>query len=142
MTDRSVGTGNPLYEKLYNRFSYDGKTVGEMMLARAKEHAASHGKPTTNICDITAESTITKANFLPRPCAAETAIRRPAHTAFSLHRINPSAVLAIVLAMFIFVYLCVAGINHRTNFSTPDVISASAVEIESVAAAEGDTLVP
>ena len=130
MFDRSVGNTNPLYEKLYNRFSYDGKTVGEMMLARARESAAASGKPTANICDITAETTITTANFLPRAGAAEMAIRRPARPSFSLRRINPSAALAVVLALFIFVYLFIAGISHHTDFSAPDVISASAIEVE------------
>ena len=136
MIDRSVGNTNPLYEKLYNRFSYDGKTVGEMMLARAGEHAAS-GKPTVHLCDVTAESSITQANFLPRH-TAEAAIRRPARPAFSRSRINPSAALAIVLAFFIFVYLFIAGINHHTDFATPDVISASAVEMEAQETANTD----
>ena len=129
MIDRSVGSTNPLYEKLYNRFSYDGQTVGEMMLARAGAQTASGGKHTVHLCDVTAESSITKANSLPRH-TAETAVRRPARPAFSRSRINPSAALAVVLAFFIFVYLFVAGINHHTDFATPDVISASAVEVE------------
>ena len=131
MTDRSVGSTNPLYEKLYNRFSYDGKTVGEMMLARARESSMA-GKSNVNLCDITAESAITKANFLPRSTAAEMAIRRPARTPFLRSRINPSAALAIVLAFFIFAYLFIAGISYHTDFATPDVISASAVEYEAV----------
>ena len=130
MFDRSVGNANPLYEKLYNRFSYDGKTVGEMMLARARASATASGNPTAGICDITAESTITTANFLPRTAAAEVAIRRPARSPFSLRRINPSAALAVVLAFLILVYLFVAGVSHHTDFTAPDVISASAIEVE------------
>ena len=129
MTDRSVGAINPLYEKLSSRFSYDGKTVGEMMLARADEYAAS-GRPAASFCDVSAESTITNANFLPRSGAAEVAVRRPMHTAFGRTRINSSAVLAVVLAVFIIAYLLAAGISHRIDLTTPDVISASAVEIE------------
>lgn len=130
MTNRSVGTENPLYEKLCTRFSYDGMTVGEMMLARAKEQAPLCGSPAANLCDVTAESTITRANFLPRGGAAEIALRRPARPAFSWSRINPSAALAVALAFFIIAYLFVAGISHHSDFTPPDVITASAVEID------------
>lgn len=141
MTDRSVGSTNPLYEKLYSRFSYDGKTVGEMMLARARESAAGSGKPTAHLCDVTAESSITKANFLPRP-VAEMTIRRPAHPTFAKSRINPSAALAIVLAFFIFAYLFIAGVSHHTDFAAPDVISASAAEIETSNTADSNLETP
>ena len=141
MIDHSVGSTNPLYEKLCSRFSYDGKTVGEMMLARAGEHAAASGKHTVHLCDVTAESSITKANFLPRH-TAEATIRRPARPAFSRSRINPSAALAILLAFFIFAYLFIAGINQHTDFATPDVISASAVEVEAQESVETDTQNP
>ena len=132
MTDRSVGTTNPLYEKLSARFSYDGKTVGEMMLARARQSAPISGTPNASLCDVTAESSITMANFLPRAGAAEMALRRPARPCFSWSRINPSAALAVVLAFFIITYLFVAGISHHTDFTTPDVLSASAIELENV----------
>ena len=138
MTDRSVGATNPLYERLCTRFSYNGKTVGEMMLARADEYAAS-GKPATSFCDVTAESTITKANFLPRSGTAEVAVRRPLRPAFARNRFNTSAALALVLAFFIVAYLFVAGISHRSDFTTPDVISAAAVE---VATTESDSPSP
>ena len=143
MTDRSVGSTNPLYEKLYNRFSYNGKTVGEMMLARARESSATGtaGTPTVNLFDVTVESTITKANFLPRP-SGELAIRRPGRILFPKCRINPSAMLAIVLAFFIFAYLFIAGISHHTDFITPDVISASAVEAVAEGTASTDTQTP
>ena len=137
MIARSVESENPLYKKLCSRFSYDGKTVGEMMLDRADEYAAG-GKPVTSFCDVTAESSITKANVLPRSGTAEVAVRRPLRPAFTRNRINPSAALAVVLAFFIIAYLFAAGISHHTDLTTPDVIAASAVEIE-VTDTEADT---
>lgn len=131
MIARSVEGENPLYQKLCSRFSYDGKSVGEMMLARADEYAAG-GRPTASYCDVTAESSITQANFLPRPGAAEAVVRRPYRPAFSRSRINPSAALAMVLAFFIIAYLFIAGINHHSDLTSPDVISASAVEVETI----------
>ncbi len=57
---------NPLYEKLYNRFSYNGHTVGEMMLSRVEENAFPIGSARRNdLHRMTAESHITHANFLP-----------------------------------------------------------------------------
>ncbi len=57
---------NPLYEKLYSRFSYNGRTVGEMMLSRAEGNGFPIGSSGRNdVHCITAESHITNANFLP-----------------------------------------------------------------------------
>ena len=100
---------NPLYEKLYHRFSYGGKTVGEMMLSRARE--AGKGKR-CEVSELTAEACITRANSLPKQEGAGClAMRRP--LVFSARRANPSAVLAIILITFICAYLLVAGISHR-----------------------------
>lgn len=103
----SIGE-NPLYEKLYHRFSYSGKTVGEMMLSRAREAGkAKHSE----LSDLTAEGRITRANSLPKVAGAATAVRRT--SLFSARRMNPSALLAVFLLVFICAYLLVAGISHK-----------------------------
>lgn len=117
MKSRSVKmTDNPLYEKLYNRFSYSGKTVGEMMLTRARANGATAKK--TNLCDITAEACITRANLLPRAdavtAAPQACVRRPG----AVRRANPCALLGILLLVFIFGYLLLSGIRHYTG-TTP-----------------------
>ncbi len=100
---------NPLYEKLCRRFSYSGKTVGEMMLSRANEEEKSG---CAEISDITAEARITRANALPKQDGAACAAVRRAPL-FSVRRINPSAVLAVMLLTLICTYLLVAGISRK-----------------------------
>ena len=120
MKSRPVETAeNPLYKKLYNRFSCSGKTVGEMMLSRA--HAAGCAKAKeSSLCDITAETCITRANLLPRADAMavtpQTCVRRPG----AVRRLNPCALLGIFLLVFIFGYLLLSGIRHHAGTS-PDI---------------------
>lgn len=107
---------NPLYEKLYNRFSYSGKTVGEMMLSRARAAGGVKVKE-SNLCDITAETCITRANLLPRADAVaatpQACVRRPG----AARRLNPCALLGVLLLVFIFGYLLLSGIRHYTGTS-------------------------
>ncbi|MBO7293547.1 MAG: hypothetical protein J6T24_05840 [Clostridia bacterium] len=107
---------NPLYEKLYNRFSYSGKTVGEMMLSRARTTGAAKVKD-SHLRDITAETCITRANLLPRAdgmtAAPQTCVRRPG----AVRRTNPCALLGVLLLVFIFGYLLLSGIRHYTGTS-------------------------
>ncbi len=126
MKDSSL-SANPLYEKLYNRFSYSGKTVGEMMLSRAREE----GKvKSSELSEITAETCITRANALPKKegGTACVAVRRP--LAFSLRRINPSAALAVLLLSFIVAYLLVAGISHRIPRLGEGLLDTPAADIQ------------
>ncbi len=104
---------NPLYEKLYHRFSYDGKTVGEMMLCRARAAGGVAAGRRDELRDITAERCITHANLLPREGMA-TAAARPTMRPFALLRRNPCAILALFLSMVILSYLLVAGLRHHT----------------------------
>ena len=103
---------NPLFDKLCTRFSYSGKTVGEMMLSRAREAGYTTEHKPCDLKEMTVESHITRANSLPRAQEAASAVAvRPLFTA---RRINPCAALAIALFMFILTYLLIAGISHRT----------------------------
>ncbi len=106
---------NPLLEKLRDRFSYRGQTVGEMMLARAKKNSFPIGIANrSDMRDITSESCITRANFLPRSCAA--AVAYPSRAMCSpIHsqKINPCVLLAMLLCIGILAYLLVAGIRYN-----------------------------
>ena len=102
---------NPLYKKLCSRFSYSGKTVGEMMLSRAREAGYASGIKRSDIKDMTVESCVTRANSLPRAHSGSAyAVTRPL---FSARRINPCAALAVALFVLILSYLLVAGLTHR-----------------------------
>ena len=117
---------NPLYEKLYHRFSCSGKTVGEVMLARARETSGSSVE-TLSSGDITAEMRITHANFLPQAEGAAHMVARPSRPFFTLNRINPSAALALLLSILILADLLFAGI--RNNSDTAGILhTASAAE--------------
>ena len=131
---------NPLYEKLYHRFSYSGKTVGEMMLCRAREAAASVGaKEKDELREITAEACITRANLLPKTAepGGAVAIRR-GRSLFSLHRINPFAALALLLSVLILSYILITGIRHHAPTPEIEVIEVKA-ENGNLYAAEADT---
>ena len=108
---------NPLYEKLYNRFSYSGKTVGEMMLSRARTTASSKVKD-SHLRDITAETCITRANLLPRTDAVAPAPQATMRRPGAVRRTNPCALLGVLLLVFIFGYLLLSGIRHYTG-TTP-----------------------
>lgn len=112
----SKATENPLYEKLYNRFSYSGKTVGEVMLSRARTTGTFKTKA-SSLSDMTAETCITRANLLPREEAVaappQTCVRRPG----AVRRTNPCALLGVLLLVFIFGYLLISGIRHYTGTS-------------------------
>ncbi len=111
----TVQSENPLYEKLYHRFSCDGKTVGEVMLCRAR--AASGGVGGHERCelrDITAERCITRANLLPREGTGTAAIARPFCRPLALLCKSPCALIALFLSVFILSYLLVSGIRHNT----------------------------
>ena len=125
MSEYAGSCQNPLYEKLYHRFSCSGKTVGEVMLARAREVSGSTTETVSG--DITSEMRITRANFLPHSEAAVPSVARPARPFFTLRQINPSAALALLLAILIFAYLLFAGIRHNSDMSS--LHTASAAEI-------------
>ena len=127
MSEAKTISQNPLYEKMYHRFSYNGKTVGEMMLARA--HAAGGSSRESIVgSDITSEMRITHANFLPSSEISAPALARPTRPFFTLRKINPSAALALVLALLIMAYLLFAGISH-SNTPKNHLRTASAAEV-------------
>ena len=105
---------NPLYEKLYHRFSYGGKTVGEMMRTRAREAAANAGRERTELNELTAESCITRANFLPREEAAALPSYGTATAVALPRRLSPTAVLALLLMTFVLSFLLISGIRHSS----------------------------
>ena len=107
-------TDNPLYEKLYHRFSYDGKTVGEMMLSRAKATPGGAGRDRSELRDLTAERCITRANLLPREGMATAHAAPTPVRPLALLRRDPFALCALFLSLFIFSYLWFAGIRHKT----------------------------
>ena len=141
MNDRSTHfSDNPLYEKLYNRFSYSGKTVGEMMLYRAREAAGSVGaREKDELRDITAEIRITRANFLPRVTEGGSAVAiHRARPAFSMKRINPFAALALLISVLILSYLLVSGIRHHMPTADDAFLSVNESDVN-LYAAEADT---
>lgn len=102
---------NPLYEKLYNRFSYSGMTVGEMMLSRAKEGGTAKGKRHV-LSDLTAEDAITYANHLPRTFgstspACAVAVASP----YSVRRMPTVAYLSLFLLLTVLSCLMLFGIR-------------------------------
>ena len=123
---------NPLYEKLYHRFSCSGKTVGEVMLARAREVSGGSAE-SVNSCDITSEMRITHANFLPQAEGGVRSATRISRPFFTLNRINPSAALALLLSILILAYLLFAGIRHNSDTSAGLHAAAAAEIVESVA---------
>ena len=130
MSEYAGTSQNPLYEKLYHRFSCSGKTVGEMMLARARE--VSGGTTDSVSCDITSEMRITHANFLPQAESSTAALARTARPSFSLRHITPSAALALLLSILILAYLLIAGIRHNSD-TTGSMYAAAAAEISETA---------
>lgn len=118
---------NPLHEKLYFRFSYSGKTVGEMMRSRAEAEAGKIKK--NEVLDTTAESCITRANSLPREHIGFGARAIPqTHTA--LRRVHPCSVIAFVLFLMICSYLLFAGIGQHATGPSPDFLVAPTAEVE------------
>ena len=134
MNEHNTPSVNPLYEKLYHRFSHGGKTVGEVMLARAAEEAGGDAK--VDLCDITAEMRITRANFLPTVGDGAALVCHPMHRRAAIRHWNPSAILSALLALLIASYLLLAGIGHHKSES-PDFHIASAAEVDIV---EGEAL--
>ena len=117
---------NPLYEKLCKRFSYSGKSVGEMMLSRAHSEQSAG---CTEITRITSEACITRANSLPKHAGSATVAGRPSF-ALSVRHASPSAVLAVVLLAFICAYLLVAGISHKLPRLGEGLLDTPAAEIQ------------
>ena len=111
MKATTTTTANPLYDKLCSRFSYSGKTVGEMMLSRAREAGFVTETKHSDLKELTVESCVTRANSLPRSYTAAAPVA--ARPLFSVRRFNPCAALGVVLFLFIVAYLLVAGISHR-----------------------------
>ncbi len=105
---------NPLYEKLRERFSYRGLTVGEMMLCRAKNSGGSIGSAAHNDPrDLTAEATITRATQLPKSGAAAAAL--PFGSMLSStpsQKLSPCALLASLLCLTLLVFLLFSGIRQ------------------------------
>ena len=132
---------NPLYEKLYHRFSYSGKTVGEMMLCRAREASASVGATEkSELRDLTAEACITRANLLPKATEAGGAVAiRKGRSLFSRHYINPFAALALLISVLILSYLLITGIQHNSPDSDLNVLEVTKEE-DNLYAAEADLL--
>lgn len=128
MKETTVATTNPLYERLYNRFSYSGKTVGEMMLLRARREGADGTPKNSNLIDMTAETCITRANLLPK--SADTHVRAKAVHAFSLRRLNPCALLSFVLFAVICFYLLFAGIRQSLRPFDGTLIELSSSEMQ------------
>ncbi len=127
MQTRQTEATNPLYEKLYDRFSYSGQTVGEMMRARAKASGAlSHKKKA--VFELTAESYITRANSLPHDTVSETPYAPHAYTA-AKRRINPFSLLSLFLFLFVFCYLAVTLVQKIPQ-SSPDHFAIQASEVQ------------
>ncbi len=123
-----TNTENPLYEKLCSRFSYSGKTVGEMMLCRAREAGYVTETKRSDLKELTVESCVTRANSLPR--SHSTAAPAAARPLFSARRINPCAALGLVLFLFIVAYLLVAGISHRIPSVHVDRLAVPTQEVQ------------
>ncbi len=121
-------TANPLYEKLCSRFSYSGKTVGEMMLCRAREAGFAPEAKHSDLKELTVESCVTRANSLPRSSASAAPVAtRPL---FSVRRFNPCAALGLVLFLFIFAYLLVSGLTHRIPGTEADRLEMPTHEVQ------------
>ena len=101
---------NPLYEKLYNRFSYSGMTVGEMMLSRAKEGGAAKGKRHA-LSDLTAEDTITCANHLPRTFGNVSSGSAAVTSPYPMRRMPTAAYLSLFLLLAVLSCLVLFGIR-------------------------------
>ena len=127
MKHSSATAVNPLYERLFNRFSCSGKTVGEMMLLRAKQENGKSKRD--SILDLTAETCITHANLLPRATASE-APHRKAIPAFSARRVNPCSLLALLLFTFICVYLLFAGMRQSLRPFEHGLIETPSAEVQ------------
>ena len=124
----TADTANPLYEKLCSRFSYGGKTVGEMMLCRAREAGFATETKRSDLKELTVESCVTRANSLPRSDASASPVA--ARPLFSVRRFNPCAALGLILFLFIFAYLLVAGISHRRPGTGVDRLEISTHEVQ------------
>lgn len=109
---------NPLYEKLYSRFSYNGRTVGEMMLSRAAGNGFPIGSHERNdLHCITAESHITNANFLPT-CDGDAALLRPPfyhRSPICEKRTLLSAALAMLLCLSFVLFLSFSALSRSND---------------------------
>ena len=130
MNDRDTAMQNPLYEKLSRRFSYSGKTVGEMMLSRAASYTG-HADAHEDLHSLTSESLIVRANHLPRPAGKNHRATACGAASLSLHRISPSSLMALVLSFVILTYVFFAGLHHNTPLiATPDFLESKAYAAE------------
>lgn len=109
---------NPLYEKLYSRFSYNGRTVGEMMLSRATGNGypiGSHER--RDLHCITAESHITNANFLPA-CEGDAAVlRHPLYPCSPIceKRTLLSSIGALLLCLSFVLFLSFSALSRSND---------------------------
>ncbi len=121
MKDKMIASSyaeNPLYEKLYSRFSYNGRTVGEMMLSRAKGNSFPIGSPERNdLHCMTAESHITRANFLPR-CDGGVAVlpsRSSLRSPICEKRTLLSSALALLLCLSFVLFLSFSALSKSKS---------------------------
>ncbi len=121
MKDKNVSASyaeNPLYEKLYSRFSYNGHTVGEMMLSRAKGNIFPIGSPERNdLHCMTAESHITHANFLPTVEGGAAVLRSPhsLRSPICEKRTLLSASLALLLCLSFVLFLSFSALSKSKS---------------------------
>ncbi len=109
---------NPLYEKLYSRFSYNGHTVGEMMLSRAKGNSFPIGSAERNdLHCMTAESHITHANFLPTVEGGAAALRSPLSLRSPIceKRTLLSSALALLLCLSFVLFLSFSALSKSNG---------------------------
>lgn len=109
---------NPLYEKLCSRFSYNGLTVGEMMLTRAKGNSFPIGSPKRNdLHCMTAESHITNANLLPTVEGGAAILRSPRYLASPIceKRTLLSASIALILCLSFVLFLSFSALSKNKS---------------------------
>ncbi len=110
MPQKKTEMNNPLYDKLFARFSQDGKTVGELMRSKAENPDFFVGMPKSEaLTSFSAEDCITKANALPRASLGDGSlvIRRTR----KVTRLEPSALLAALLGCVILLFVLASGLR-------------------------------
>lgn len=131
MNEHDTAMQNPLYEKLSRRFSYSGKTVGEMMLNRAAAASTAPHRTHEDIHGLTAESCITRANYLPRSASNGGYAAAKVKGIFKLSHLSPASMMALALSFVIFTYVFFSGIHHNAPLGAgPDLLAEKAVEAE------------
>ena len=134
---------NPMYAKFRDKFSYQGKTIGDFMRQQAKKEGYSESslkKQNTIYRDTTAENRITKANSLPRdrvpsPASDYTAvlpnanakISEKAHAHMPLGTIMIMFLCATILMLLIYIGMNVNNMTHEIAL-----MKAEAAELQSI----------